>query len=177
MSAPNRPLGPCVVIWDGKGVNPGTPIIFHKTFGGVFFRYEELRAPIKRDQAGETDVDEVTIGAVNPELEVPLTEEEVSRLKHCFADASAAIQSYLKVRNPVGVEIFPLARQVIVKPIANGIVSVTETEWLYIHRAFPRITMEQAYDNSGQRTVKVIFKGFPDDISGRQREMWRYGPD
>jgi len=171
MSSPNKDLGPCWVIWDEAGVNA----TFKKTFGGVLFRYEELRAPIKRDQAGETDVDEVTTGAVNPELEVPLTQEEVTKLVHCFANAAAAA-NYLKVSNPVGDSVLKDAKQVIVKPIVNGVVSATSTEWLYIHRAFPRITMEQAYDNSGQRTVKVIFKGFPDDISGRQDQMWRYGP-
>ena len=174
MASPNRPLGPCVVIWDGRSVD-GAPVIFSKTFGGVFFRYEELRAAVKRDQAGETDVDEVTTGAVNPELEVPLTQEEISKLVECFANSEVAATT-LKVSNPVGEEIYPLTRQVIVKPIVNGVISTTETEWLYIHRAFPRITMEQAYDNSGQRTVKVIFKGFLDDNSPWVNEMWCFGP-
>lgn len=171
MSAPNKDLGPCWVIWDEAGVN----VTFKKTFGGVFFRYEELRAPIKRDQAGETDVSEVTTGAVNPELEVPLTQEETRTLNHCFAHSEAAAR-FLKVKNPVGVDILPIAKQVIVKPIENGIVSDDPLEWLYIHRAFPRITMEIVYDTSGQRCHKVMFKGFPDDISNRQDEMWRYGP-
>ena len=76
MTAPNKDLGPCIVVWDGRSID-GAPVVFSMTFGGVFFRYEELRAPIKRDQAGETDVDEVTTGVVNPELEVPMTQEDV----------------------------------------------------------------------------------------------------
>ena len=171
MPAPNKDLGPCVVIWDADG----TPVEFDKTFGGVFFRYEELRAPIKRDQAGETDVDEVTTGAVNPELEVPLTQEEVTKLVHCFAYSSAAA-NFLKVKNPVGTAVFALTKHVIAKPIENGVVSVDENEWLNIHRAFPRVTIEIVYDNSGQRCHKILFKGFPDDHSLRVGEMWRYGP-
>ena len=177
MTSPNRDLGPCVVVWDGAGV---TPVVFHKSFGGVFFRYEELQVPIKRDQAGETSTSAVTTGAVNPEVEVPLTQEECSRLDHCFADSTPGVtggQKFLKVRNPVGVDILPFAKQLIVKPISNGVVSLLSGEWLYLHKAFPRITMAQAYDNSGQRTVKVIFTGYPDVQSGRTREMWRYGPD
>jgi len=172
MSGPNRDLGPCIVHWDPNGAN----IEFTKTFGGVFFRYEEVRAPIKRDQAGETDVSEVTIGVINPELEVPLSEEEVANLTACFANSVAGTNN-LKVSNPVGDDVFPLARRVVVKPIINGVISLVEKTWLYIHRAFPRVTMEQAYDNSGQRTVKVIFKGFPDDYSSRLNELWRYGPE
>jgi len=170
MASPNKDLGPCVVVWNGRGIHI-TPAV-----GGVFFRYEELQVPIKRDQAGETHVDDVTVGVVNPELEVPLTQEEVTKLVECFANADALVADTLKVFNPVGENIYPLTRQVIVKPIVNGIVSGDSTEFLYIHRAFPRITMEQAYDNSGQRTVKVIFKGYPDDTSPWINELWRYGP-
>jgi len=171
MTAPNRDLGPCIVHWDPTGDN----IEFVKTFGGVIFRYEELRVGIKRDQEGETDVDEVTTGAVNPELEVPLTQEEVTNLEKCFARAASSA-NYLKVSNPVGDDVFKDAKQIIVKPIVNGVISVTNTEWLYIHRAFPRIAMEQTYDNTGQRVTKVTFKGFPDDNSPRIGEMWRQGP-
>ena len=175
MASQTKDLGPCIVVWDGRNIDGAGQITFSKTFGGVFFRYEELRAPIKRDQAGETDVDEVTIGAVNPELEVPMTQEEIAKLQLCFANADV-VATTMRVRNPVGEAVYPYTRQVIVKPIVNGVISLVETEWLYIHRAFPRITMEQAYDNSGQRTVKVIFKGFPDDVSARSNEMWCYGP-
>ena len=165
-----KDLGPCVVIWD----EPGDNVTFAKTFGGVFFRYEELQVDVKRDQAGETAVDGVTTGVVNPELEVPLTQEENRMLNYCFANSKAAI-AYLRVSNPVGARILPLTRQVIAKPIVNGIISVVATEWLYIHRAFPRVTAEWAYDSEGQRVVKVMFKGYPDDISGRQGRLFDFG--
>lgn len=174
MASQTKDLGPCVVIWDGRSID-GAPVTFSKTFGGVFFRYEELRAEVKRDQAGETAVDEVTIGVVNPELEVPLTQEQIDKLVECFANSVVAANS-LRVSNPVGEAIYPYSRQVIVKPIVNGIISTTSTEWIYIHRAFPRITMEQAYDNSAQRCVKVLFKGFPDDNSPWVNHLWQYGP-
>ena len=174
MASPNKDLGPCVVIWDGRSVD-GAPVTFSKTFGGVFFRYEELQSPIQRDQAGETHVDDVTIGVVNPELEVPMTQEEINKLELCFANTDVVVTT-MRVRNPVGEAVYPYTRQVIVKPIVNGVISTTETEWIYIHRAFPRITMEQAYDNSGQRTVKVIFKGYPDDNSPWINELWCLGP-
>jgi len=172
-----KELGPCVVIWDGRGINPGTPLEFQKTLGGVIFRYEELQVPIKRDQAGETEVGAVTTGVVNPEFEVNLSEIDVKELNHCFMNSTAVPATNLKVSNPVGRNLYPDSRQVIAKPIENGVVSLVETEWLYLHRAVPRVTMEITYDNAGQRFHKVMFKGFPDDQSGRINELWRYGTD
>ena len=168
----NKDLGPCIVTWDPNGVN----IDFMLTHGGVIFRYEELRAPIQRDQAGLTHVDEVTTGCINPELEVPLTEPDLTKLEECFANATATA-SFLKVRNPVGEAVFVSSKPVIAKPIQDGVVSTTETQWVQIHRAFPRVAMEQTYDSANQRVTKVIFKGFPDDQSGKVDETWRHGPD
>lgn len=168
MPNPNRDLSPCIIDWDD-----GT-IVFEKTMGGVVFNYEELLVAIKRDQAGETDVDDITAGVVNPTLEVPLSEEEVSNLKACFSNVSGGVTN-LKVSNPVGSPRFALAKQVIVKPIVDGVISTTEAEWLYIHRAWPRIAMSQTYDSANQRVTQVTFKGYPDDQSPRIGEMWRYG--
>ncbi len=170
---PTKVLGPSVIVWDGRGVD-GTPVEFHMTFGGVFFRYEELRAPIQRDQAGLTHVDEATTGVINPELEAPFTQELLTKLKLCYAN-SAAVAGSLRISNPVGEAVFVRSRQVIVKPITNGIVETDTEEWLYIHRAFPRVSMEQVYDNAGQRVTKVFFKGFPDDNSPWVNQLWQHG--
>lgn len=170
MTSPNKDLGPCWIIWDEAGVN----VTWKKTHGGVYFRYEELRASIKRDQAGLTDVDEVTTGCVNPEVEAPFTQEDVSMLVNCFSNAVRVANS-LQISNPVGDDVLKDAKQLIVKRIVDGVVSAVPAEWIVIHRCFPRVTMEQVYDNASQRCVKVIFKGFPDDISGRQNRTWDYG--
>jgi len=160
-------LGPCVIDWDD-----GTAV-FQKTFGGVVFRYEELQAPIKEDQQGLTDVDDVTTGVVNPVLEVPFTREDLDKLVLLFANATEA--SNLEVANPVGEAVLALAKRVIVKPIINGVVSATASQWLYIHKAFPRITLEYTWDNAGQRMTTVLFKGYPTRLSGVIGALWRIG--
>ena len=173
MSEITKVLGPSVIVWDGRGVDNG-PVEFHMTFGGVFFRYEELRAPIQRDQAGLTHVGEVTTGVVNPELEAPFTQELLTKLNLCFAN-SVAVANSLRVSNPVGESLFVRSRQVIVKPITNGVVSDDTEDWLYIHRAVPRVSMEWVWDNAGQRVTKVFFKGFPDDNSPWVNQLWQKG--
>ena len=162
-------LGPCVVDWD-----EGTAI-FSKTLGGVKFRYEELQQEIVEDQQGLTHVDDVTIGVVNPILEVPMTREDLDKLVLLFGNASES--SNLEVANPVGTAVYASAAQVIVKPIINGVVSVTPSQWLYIHKAFPRVTLEYTWDNSGQRMTTVLFKGYPCTISSVIGALWRIGDD
>lgn len=171
MAVKTRDLGPCIIVWDPNGDN----LEFKETFGGVVFRYEETRQEIRRDQKGETVVDEVTTGAPTFELEAPLTEPNLTKLVKCFAN-SASAANYLKVSNPVGSPVFASAKPIIVKPIVNGAVSTDENEWLRLHRTYPRINMELTYDNAGQRVYNTVFKGFPDNISGRQNELWRIGP-
>jgi len=169
MANPLLDLGPCVIDYDG-----GT-VVFNKSLGGVKFRYQEFNAPIKEDQSGsETDVDEVSTGA-KCELEVPLTREELADLNYLLGN-SAQVGTYLKASNPVGESKFAGAVALIVKPIINGTVSVTTTQWLTIHRASPTVNWDVAYDNSGQRVFLTTFKGFPDDASGQVGEFWRAGP-
>jgi len=170
MANPLLDLSPCVIDYSGATV------VFNKTKGGVIFRYTEFNASIKEDQKGsETDVDEVSTGA-QCSLEVPLTRTQLADLNYLFGNSSQA-STYLKVSNPVGEAKFAGAVALIVKPIVNGVVSITTTEWLTIHRASPTIDMELVYNNEGQRVVKVTFKGFPDDASGQVGEFWRAGPD
>jgi len=169
MSFPLLDLCPCVIDYDG-----GT-VVFNKTQGGVKFRYQEFNTPIKEDQSGsETDVDEVSNGA-RCELEVPLTREELADLLYVFGNASQS-SDYLEATNPVGESKFAGAVAIIIKPIVNGTISTTNTQWLTIHRASPTVNLEWVWDNSTQRVTNVVFKGFPDDQSTRVGEFWRAGP-
>ncbi len=152
------PLGPSIVDW-----NAGEAV-FQKTFGGIIFRYEELQQAVRQDQRGLTDVDDVTTGVVNPILEVPMTDEELVKLNLLFANSTSA--GNLEVANPVGETVLANARRVLVKPIINGIISTTASQWIVIHKAFPRITLEYNYDNENQRVTTVLFKGYPTQVSG-----------
>ncbi len=157
------PLGPGIVDW-----NSGEAV-FQKTMGGIVFSYEELQQEIVEDQQGLTHVTDVTAGAVNPILSVPMTNEELSRLLLCFGNATAS----LKVANPVGEDISSRSRRVIIKPIVNGIISTSPGEWTYLHKAFPRITMEWTWDNAGQRVTTVLFKAYPAKVSGVVGSLFR----
>jgi len=161
------PLGPCTVNWNNGEA------IFKKTFGGVFFRYEELQAPIQEDQQGLTHIDDVTTGVINPTLEVPLTNEELDKLVLLFANATE--EDNLHVSNPVGEAMLANAKRVIIKQIIDGVISINPDQWVCLHRAIPRITMEWVFDNAGQRVTTVLFKGYPMNISGKIGALFRVG--
>jgi len=167
MPAAILPLGPCVIDWDDGAA------VFQKTFGGVKFTYEELQQAIKEDQVGLTDTDDVTTGVINPLLEAPFTNEELDKLVLLFGHATE--DDNLEVANPVGEARLTDAKQVIVKPIINGVISSTESEWLYIYKAVPRVTLEYIWDNENQRGTKVLFKGYPTTISGVVGALFRLG--
>jgi len=82
----------------------------------------------------------------------------------------------LKVSTHVGGAMYASAKEIIVKPVVDNVASVTTSEWLHIHKAYPVPGFEVTYDNAGQRVWRVTFKVFPSETSGQIGELWRYGP-
>ncbi len=165
-----KDLGPCSVHWDEDG---GADVDLNPTFGGVQFRDEVLGVDVKEDQQGETPVDSVHTGRI-VELTVPMTRSILEQLEAAIR-GSVKSATNIKVSNKVGRAVFQDAREVIIKPIEDGVISATST-WLHIHRCYPFSNLEWMYDNAGQRVTNVIFKAYPDDKTGQINEMWRVGP-
>jgi len=170
MSAPNKDLGPASVIWDPSGAN----VELNPTFGTVSFKDELTHVEVREDGHGETAVDAVPTGR-KVELTVPMTRSSLTQLEAAI-QGSVAGASNLKVSNLVGGAVFANAKEIVVKPLVNNVASVTTSEWLHIHRAYPFVALEWTYDNSGQRITNVVFQAYPDDTSGQVGEIWRMGP-
>lgn len=159
------PLGPCSILWNSVlELNPA--------FGGVTFKDEVLHVEIKEDQQGETPVDHVHTGRI-VELTIPMTRSTLEQLEAAIAGADVTGTS-LEVSNEVGGECFANAKEIIIKPFKNGVAGPASS-WLHIHRCYPFSSLEWVYDNAGQRVTNVVFKAYPDDATGRVREMWRVG--
>ena len=170
-----RDLGPCCIVWDSAGTN----LDFKPTYGTVTFRSEDNAEDIFEDGQGLAPVDAVFTGRVAL-LEVPITRPDISTLEAVMHDAtkhkSSAKYKILKVPNVVGDNMFPLAKEIILKPLIDNSCSGTSSEWIHIHRCYPMSMYEIGYDNSGQRIYNVTFKCFPDDASGQVNQIWRMGP-
>jgi hypothetical protein len=161
MSNPLKDLGPCAVIFDGVDLGA--------THGGVIFRHTESSKPVNDDQHGATNVDEIKTGATCS-VEVPLTRTALGQLAKVVG-ASSYTGSKLKVKNAVGISLLDNAKQLILKPIVNGVTSTTASEWLTVQKAYAKADFELAYSNEGQRIYKVTFTAFPD----ANNELWRIG--
>jgi len=164
-----KDMGPCHVKWDEET----SDIDLNPTHGGVVFKDEVLQVEVKEDQEGETPVDAVHTGRI-VELTVPMTRSTLNQLEAAIK-GSVEGASNLKVSNKVGVNVFPLAKEIVIKPIEDG-VAAANTTWLYIHRCYPFSNLEWNWDNENQRVTNVVFKAYPDDKTGQVGEMWRIGP-
>lgn len=174
-TGPPRDLGPCCVVWDPDGVNiEMTPV-----FGSVVFRSEDQSEDIFWEEHGRAPVDAVFTGRVAT-LEVPMTSPNLAQLEASIHDATkhkiATKYVLLKVPNPVGDNMLPIAKEIVLKPEIDRACSTTTSEWLHILRCYPVSAMEIAYDNATQRVYNVSFKCFPDDASGTVGLIWRFGP-
>lgn len=162
MSNPIGDLGPCAVIFDDVDLGA--------TMGGVKFRHTEESRPVNEDQKGTTSVDEIKVGAAC-EIEVPLTRTSLGQLSQIIGNATYT-GSKLRVSVAVGISLLDQAKELILKPMVDGVVSTDASQWLTVHKAYPKVDLELAYDMEGQRIYKAIFKAFP---RAEDNEIWRIG--
>jgi hypothetical protein len=166
-----RDLGPCAVYWDADS---GTPIALNPTLGGVEFKYSVKTKDIQEDGQGEAAVDSITIGA-EAELTVPMTRSAIAQLVQAIKGAALVGTSAMHVSNDVGTALYSLSKVVRVKPMASNVAGVTESEWLTIYKAYPIAGLDWKWDNSSQRTTKVVFKCFPACESAVVGKIFRVG--
>jgi hypothetical protein len=160
-----KDLGPCQVLYNAVDLGP--------TLGGVTFKEELHSVDIKEDGHGDTPVDAIFTGRIVT-IECKFTRQTLAQLE-AVIESSTKGASNLKVVNSVGNDMFADAEELILKPLVDNVASVTASEWLHVHRAYPIASVELPYDNSGQRIVNVTFKAFPDDATGQVGEIWRIG--
>lgn len=164
---PNKDLGPCQVIWNGISIG--------ETFGGVKFKFAQGTAPVKEDRMGETPVDQVTVGVTAFEVETPCSRTTLFNLDRIIHNSTLAAP-VLTTANSAGQDLYDLAQQMVLKPVENGVVSVTATQWLTVFKAYPKVDAEVIYDNAGQRVFKIIWLCFPVMESGADfGKLWKIG--
>lgn len=162
-----KDLGPCGFDWDG-----GTEL--SPMFGSVVLKSEQLTAPIKEDGQGDVEIDSVTIG-VQGSMEITMTRSTLTQLSKVVHGSTLTGTAQLEVENQVGEALFASAKEVLIKPMVNNVVSVTNTEWITVFKAYPIHKFEITWDNATQRVFVVEFKIYPDTTSGNVGKLWKLG--
>ena len=148
-------LGPCSATWD-----PDTLAVeLNPTFGGIRYRDTLLTSPIMEDGQGDTEIDGVDKGRT-VEVEIPMTRFSLQQLEYVIQGSELAAD-VLAVGNSVGNSFYALAKEILLKPMVDNALSVTDTQWVHFWHCFPVIDEEIVFDNSEQRVARVIFKVFP----------------
>jgi hypothetical protein len=165
-------IGPCAVVFDPVG----TPVTLSiHAPDGANFESELFVAPVKTAQAGQVPVSEVTQGR-SGKLTVQITESDLDELEAMIKGATLT-GSKLTVANDVGNDLFALAKEVIVKPIKNGVISTAAAEWLHILKTYPKAKPGWKYNSDNQRVTEVVFDGYPSKDSGYLGIVWVVGKD
>lgn len=169
-TGPTKDLGPCIITWGGTALG--------STHGGVRFTFTEEDADVFEDQLGTSPVDKIHVGN-ECQVEVPLTRMQLSTLSSLLAGASGSgtDSDTVCVKADVGTSRYDRAAELILQPVAaNGVADSDTDLYLHIFKASPVAQFELPYDNSGQRTYKVVFTGFPDRSgSGALYRIWQIG--
>jgi len=148
-----KDLGVCDVTFDGTSLGEAA--------GAVIFREELTEAPVKENSKG--DVDDIITGSTVT-VEIPLARNSLAELAVIMPHASYDdVAGTLIMSNPVNISLAALAKELILKPIVDGIVSVTPTDWLTVYKCSPRTAVELTFDEETQRIFTVTFKAYPND--------------
>ena len=154
-------LGPCVL--DYKGSELG------RTFGGVIFRSTPEDVEVKEDQVGIDAVDKIFVGRVVT-VEAMLTRMQLAELS-AIMPGSTMSSGVAVVKSNVGSKQYANSGILILKPVVDGVTSVTPGEWITMPKAFPKEDYEIQYDNENQRVYKVTFYAFKDQVTGIHYKM------
>lgn len=165
VQSPVKDLGPCLGYFDTTLLGP--------SFGNVMFRDEEQGEEVHEDAQGKSAVDEILLGR-KVEVEFPLTRATLTQLG-VIINESAVAGDIITVSNPIGISLYDAAKELVLKPIVDSVVSTDDTEWITVFKCAPKTVIEFGYGNEGQRVFKVLFKAFPDQTSGVVGRYWKMG--
>lgn len=172
---PQLPIGdisPCEVTWDYGGAN----IIITPHLGKVSLRMADAVTDVHIDGQGVAPIESFFEGAT-VELEVPMARSTLSQLANTigYRELGTLAGNILTLHNVAGIEMFANAKQIVIKPMCNGVPDPLASHWTLIHKCHPYRDFELGFDRSGQRVHLVKFKVFPRQDEGHEGEYTTEG--
>lgn len=162
-------IGPCQVVWDYGG----TPVNLAPFLGKVALSMKDSVSKVFEEGYGDAAVDAVFAGSVM-ELTIPMTRSTLAQLNTVWP-GSALSGNVLTLRNKCGTDMYVDAKAVVIKPMKDGVVSTTHSEWTHLYKVHPYREFEIGFDRSGQRVLACKCLVFPDMTSGMNGEFGTIG--
>lgn len=150
-------LGPCRVTFDPDG----TPFVIEKTIGGVDFHAIPMTKPIKIDQYGVGDYDDI-INGWDVKTVIRMAESDYDSIKAVSAALDETIDGAKKrlFDRQLGTSMRSLGKKLTIHPL-EMLTSVEEDITIYL--AAPLTPLDLKYNFEGERVLEVTMKGYPDD--------------
>lgn len=170
---PKLPIGditPCEIVWDYAGV----ALNLGPFLGSVSLKRDDSVSKVFEERMGDAAVDGVFAGSVM-ELTLPLTRSTWVQLAGLLPGTALSLPNELLLSNKCGSDMYVNAKQLCIKPIKDGVVSATESEWTLLFKVHPYNSWEIGWARDGQKLFGTKFLVFPDMSSAHLGEFGTLG--
>lgn len=173
---PKLPMGdkgPCEIIWN---YGESAALYLGDYFGQVILGMETNTSNIEVEKYGDAAVDAIFTGAVMT-LEIPLTRSALAALAAMFMTTvkTSGDHEYLEIVNPSGCSLYDLAKEIVIKPICNGVVDTDPATWIRLFKCHPVPGMNLVFDRSTQRIFPTKFLVFVSQEPGYEGKFGTLG--
>ena len=129
--------------------------------GALRAKKDDQVVDVYEEGYGDAPVDTVAKGSIVT-IEAPLTRITPHEWALLFPNA-IDIQSADELiwKNQVGYDFFANARNLVIRPLVNNVMSADPSEWLYYFYTHPFESWDVGFDREEQRVIMVNFKVFP----------------
>lgn len=153
MAVFSKNIGPCDPVYDGTSLG--------LTHGGISLVVEDLMAETKADVTGESPRGVYTTGrrVIVRSAVTEATIEQIAKLLN--GTVTGTTTKGLVIKSQVGVDKVALAKELILKPIVDSVVSTTEADWIYILAAIINSNFDVPIQVANQRVWAFQAVGVP----------------
>lgn len=164
MGAIWKDIGPCEVSFDGTVLGKSVANDEGGTHGGCRFRINQEARSSFRDKTGTMPYDQIVVGTT-VEVMANLTGMSVEQFAEILPGATLSTgptKKRIDIKSAVGRSMRDNAKELILKPIVDGVATTDEQQWITLSKAHPLPDIDLAFDMENQRVWAVTFAAFDD---------------
>ncbi len=136
---------------------------------GATVNYERSTVTTTADITGDTPRQKVVTGQ-SLKVTGAITEATLAQIAKLLnaTVVTGTTDNELRIVNQVGLDLIPVAKKLVLKPIVQGVVSTDPAEWFYVPKASVNPALAVVYKHNDQKMWGFEFEGHPltaDDVA------------